>query len=94
MNSPDLMVQAVAGALVCGVIGGLIGARKKQVVSGVVWSVLLGPIGWIIAFVLPHRGTKCPHCGGVLAAKGVPKCMHCGGDVAFVWLVTPKKKKR
>jgi hypothetical protein len=71
----------ILGSLASGMIGGLIGARRKQVVSGVVWGALLGPVGWIIVVLLPHRGARCPACGGVLGKDGATKCMHCATDL-------------
>jgi hypothetical protein len=71
----------ILGSVASGMIGGLIGARRKQVVSGVVWGALLGPVGWIIVILLPHRGARCPACGGVLGMDGATKCMHCAVDL-------------
>lgn len=86
----------ILASLASGMIGGLIGARRKQVVSGVVWGALLGPVGWIIVFLLPHRGARCPACGGVLGKDGATKCMHCASDLpqpAAAPQVHPQVKK-
>ncbi len=80
---------AIVWAIVCVFVGILIGLRKKQVVSGAVWSLLLGPIGWIIVLALPNRGRKCPFCGGALASEDAVKCVHCGSDIPPV--EKPKK---
>jgi hypothetical protein len=50
----------ILGSVASGMIGGLIGARRKQVVSGVVWGALLGPVGWIIVILLPQPVTSKP----------------------------------
>jgi hypothetical protein len=34
--------------VVCGVVGGLIGRRRNNVVAGVLFGLLLGPIGWLL----------------------------------------------
>lgn len=72
-------------------VGGLIGWRKKQVVSGIVWGGLLGPVGWLVTLLLPSRGPKCPLCGGALANEIVPKCRHCGSDIDPEVFGTKKK---
>ena len=35
--------------VVCGLVGGLIGRRRNNVVAGVLFGLLLGPIGWLLA---------------------------------------------
>jgi hypothetical protein len=57
-------------------VGGLIGASRNNVGSGVVWGALLGPLGWIIVLFLDMRA-KCPACRGPLA-EGALRCQHCG----------------
>lgn len=61
-----------------GLVGGFIlGRKKRQIVSGLVWGGLLGPLGWIVIHYLPYRGSKCPDCLDPIdpAAR---KCRHCG----------------
>jgi len=36
-----------------GAIGWLIGQRKGRPVAGLLWSMVLGPIGWLLMFLLP-----------------------------------------
>ena len=62
--------------IICAVIGGLIGATRNNVGSGVVWGALLGPIGWILVLFLDNRA-KCPECRGPIPA-GAKRCQHCG----------------
>jgi len=61
------------------VVGGLIGASRNNVGSGVVWGALLGPIGWLIVLFLDERA-KCPECRGPLA-EGANRCQHCGHEL-------------
>jgi uncharacterized membrane protein len=77
-----LIVWCIVGAFV----GALIGARKNQTLSGLIWGGLLGFVGWIIVLVLPSRLPKCPSCGGDLPANKVSICKHCRSEVpASLW---------
>ena len=69
----------------CALIGALIGKYKGRVGSGVVWALVLGPIGWLIVALMQDLREKCPECGGVVV-PGARKCKHCGsatGDVQY-----------
>jgi hypothetical protein len=74
--------------IVCIVIGGLIGKYRDRVDSGVIWSALLGPIGWVLVALMEDFRPKCPHCRGVVA-EGASKCMHCGGDLVAIAKAVP-----
>jgi hypothetical protein len=52
------------GWVLCVLIGALIGKYKGRVDSGVIWSALLGPIGWLIVALQQDLRQKCPECGG------------------------------
>src|ERR1017187_5557719 len=65
----------IVGALV----GGVIGASRNNVGSGVVWGTLLGPIGWILVLFLDNR-SKCPECRGSLP-ENAHRCQHCGYEL-------------
>ena len=44
-------------------VGALVGRRRGRVGSGVVWGLMLGPLGWLIVALLDGlrpRGTKTP----------------------------------
>jgi DNA-directed RNA polymerase subunit RPC12/RpoP len=62
------------------VVGGLIGATRNNVGSGVVWGALLGPIGWIIVLCLDNR-PRCWQCKEPVN-PGARRCPHCGYDGA------------
>ena len=75
-------------------VGALIGRRKRQAVSGFVWGFVLGPLGWIVALLLPSRLPRCRMCGGELPDESVVKCRHCGGDIDPATFQKPKKAKK
>jgi len=62
-------------------VGGVIGASRNNVGSGVIWGALLGPIGWILVLFMDERD-KCPECQGRLA-DGALRCQHCGFEFEF-----------
>ena len=63
-------------------IGALIGKYKGRVDSGVIWSALLGPIGWLIVALQNDLRQKCPECGGVVV-PGARKCKNYGSAIAY-----------
>lgn len=79
-------------AIISGCIGAAIADRKLNAVAGFWWGFLLGPIGWIIAALMPKNETAinqaaiaekrekvCPAC-----LSNIPfaasKCRHCASD--------------
>ncbi len=78
------MVYIFLGAgVVCGVVGMAVGGTKGNAGAGLVLGFLFGPIGILIAVLLPATQTalprQCPYC-----RKGIPegdfqRCCHCGG---------------
>jgi len=69
--------------VVMGLIGALTGSRKGRPVAGFIFSVLLGPVGWLIALVFgPAKSHKCPVCGGTINPK-FSKCRHCGSELSL-----------
>lgn len=73
--------------VVVGAIGTLIGQRKQRPVGGLLWALVLGPIGWLFMFLLPaaksSKATTCPHCEGVLPFQQAA-CNHCGNRVTWL----------
>ena len=65
-------------------IGALIGQSRGRVGSGVIWSLLLGPFGWLITAMLSDLRSHCPCCFGAVDGEAT-RCRHCG--VAFADLV-------
>ena len=74
---PSLWAWAVGITLACGVVGALIGLAKGRWLSGLVWGLVLGPIGWIVIALSKSSLVECPECGlrNVPSAKA---CRHCG----------------
>jgi hypothetical protein len=70
---------AVFWLIVGAIVGGVIGASRNNVGSGVVWGALLGPIGWILVLFLDERA-RCPECRGALP-DGARRCPHCGSEL-------------
>lgn len=64
-----------------------IGAWKGRVFGSLVWSLSLGPLGWIIVALGPNMTVKksddCPHCGGIVPLNQVD-CKHCGNRVLWI----------
>lgn len=78
---------ALAYFVVFGSIGLLIGQRRGRGFAGLVWGMVLGPVGWLLMFLLPSAASRkagaCPHCGGVLPV-GQMSCNHCGNAVRWI----------
>ncbi len=49
------MLLSLTVWVVCMVCGYLIGQNKDQLVSGLVWTILLGPLGLLVVACLPNR---------------------------------------
>lgn len=78
-----LLLWIIIGALV----GTVIGQQKDRAGAGLLFGLLLGPIGWLIIAAGPNLKPKCTECGGIVP-EGVNRCMHCGQ-----LLVTTKAKE-
>lgn len=62
-------------------IGGWIGSKKGHTSTGIVWALLLGPIGWIITATTKARWV-CPACKEAIT-KGALKCKHCQTELSW-----------
>lgn len=70
----------IIAVLLFGLIGYFIGKPKGRGGDALLVSLLLGPLGLLIAAFLKPIGDKCPYCGGLLN-KGAICCCHCGREV-------------
>jgi hypothetical protein len=66
------------GVFIGGAIGGIIGSSRNNVVGGIIFGALLGPIGWILTLFLDNR-IKCPDCK-LPVPDGAQRCGHCGHE--------------
>lgn len=64
-----------------------LGIWKGRIVAAIVWSALLGPIGWVIVALGPDlkpiTAEPCPHCGGAVPVNQ-RDCKHCGNKVVWI----------
>lgn len=74
--SLGFFVYFIFWAIICGTIGGLIGASRNNTGSGVLFGVLLGPIGWVLTLFIDKR-SKCPACQSPVPDKAM-RCGQCG----------------
>ena len=73
-----LLCFVVVPLLVCGLIGALIGSRRCAARSGFAISVLLGPIGWIVAGLIDER-PRCGRCRSRIEPDA-EMCPYCRAD--------------
>jgi zinc-ribbon domain len=62
------------------VVGYLIGQQKNDMATAIVLSILLGPIGWLIAGLSKGNLRKCPHCAEFVKPEATV-CRHCGKEL-------------
>ncbi len=60
--------------------GMLIGMLRGQIGRGTLYGLLLGPIGWWLAWRWQYVGDPCPECGGLNSARATT-CRHCKVDL-------------
>jgi uncharacterized membrane protein YeaQ/YmgE (transglycosylase-associated protein family) len=58
------------------IVGYLIGKQKKRIGSSITVSILLGPIGWLIAALTAGNFRKCPFCAEQVKPEEII-CKHC-----------------
>lgn len=74
---PMLWMWAIGFTVVCAVVGAFIGHTKGRWMSGMIWGLALGPIGWLIVALSSASPSKCPGCG-LTNASDAKFCGHCG----------------
>lgn len=82
-------------ALVCALIGAVVGGPKGNAGIGFFLCLLLGPVGLVILILLPASESasakKCPHCGGSIPEGNYSRCKHCGSSLVPQRVVTPPR---
>lgn len=58
--SPTLWWWMLGVSVFFVVIGALIGRAKGRTMAGIVWSVVLGPFGWLVVALMPAATAKPP----------------------------------
>jgi hypothetical protein len=72
---------ALGGWCVSAVIGYFIGRSLGRGGAGLLWGLLLGPVGWLVLLMLGDPRPQCPLCKGRLETLAVARCRHCGGEL-------------
>jgi hypothetical protein len=80
MSDADEILFVVFWIGVNAIIGYTIGKSKNDVSSCVLLSVLLGPIGWLIALAIKGNVRKCPFCAEQIKSEA-NICRYCGREV-------------
>lgn len=76
---PVLWIWAIAITIACGVIGAVIGWTKGRAFAGMIWGLVLGPIGWIVIALMRSKLSECPECARP-NSNSARICRHCGLD--------------
>lgn len=72
-----LMIAGLANVL-SAAVGYVIGHRLGRPVAGIVWALLLGPLGWLVVLAVGDARSRCAECGKPLAAEHARRCAACG----------------
>jgi hypothetical protein len=70
-------------------VGALIGWRRGTLWRDVGLAAALGPLGWIVSFLLPLPGRRCSRCGHV-NPPAATACARCGAAAQGQRLRKPK----
>jgi hypothetical protein len=75
-----LIVGAMAIALLL-IVGAFIGDSRGRREQGMLLSIFLGPVGWIVLLFLPDTRRRCPHCASVVPVASATVCSRCTRDL-------------
>lgn len=67
--------------LLCMAVGGLIGWWRGSFWRDVALAAALGPLGWIVSFLLPLPDRRCLRCGKSNPARATD-CAHCAAPLS------------
>jgi hypothetical protein len=59
----DLLGELIVGGLIMIAIGALVGAMVERPLAGVVVTVLMGPLGWIVLLIMARQEDKVKQAG-------------------------------
>lgn len=82
-NASTIILLVGFWLLVNVAVGYAIGKERNNVGTSVFISVLLGPVGWIIAFISKEGLRKCPFCSESIKPDA-KVCRYCGRELPAV----------
>jgi hypothetical protein len=68
-----------SGLAIAGCVGYFIGRAVGDANAGLVWGLLLGPIGWLVVLLKSNTGERCRKCRAPLKSRD--RCPRCGTKV-------------
>ena len=77
---PALWAWATAFTVISIAGGALIGRLKGRMTAGIIWSAVLGPIGWIVVCLGRSRLLACPECSKPNQPDAID-CRQCGANL-------------
>jgi ribosomal protein L40E len=92
MSASEIFSLLLMAGAITGTIGALLGGTKGNAMAGFFAGAFLGPIGWLIALLLPAneaaiaeqavlegRQKQCPACLSMIPTAAI-KCRHCATE--------------
>jgi len=56
----EFLIFLVVGCIITGAIGAYVGRTKGRQTEGMLFGILLGPLGWIIVLLMPENKSSHP----------------------------------
>jgi len=78
--------------LVLSLVGALLGKMRGRIISGVVWTIVLGPIGWLVVLLMKDLRPACPQCKEVIKPD-TRTCPHCRKELRYAHSILNKYMK-
>jgi hypothetical protein len=80
MSDTGFVLSIILWIGINALIGYAIGKSKNAIADCVALSVILGPIGWLVALAIKGQVRKCPFCAELVRPEA-NVCKHCGRDL-------------